>query len=64
MSLKAFVNNKPDWDAFCAMLDEEISLYHKRLEQSNSDLELYRTQGCIQALRKLKYLRDKLNGQG
>lgn len=64
MSLKAFVNNKPDWDAFCEMLDEEIGLYHKRLEQSNSDLELYRTQGCIQALRKLKYLRDKLNGQG
>ena len=64
MSLKAFVNNKSDWDDFCEMLDEEISMYHKRLEQSNSYLELYRTQGCIQALRKLKYLRDKLNGQG
>jgi ribonuclease HI len=62
MSLKAFVNNKPQWDDFCEMLDEEISVYHKRLEQSNNELELYRTQGCIQALRKLKYLRDKVNG--
>jgi ribonuclease HI len=64
MSLKAFVNTKPQWDDFCEMLDEEISMYHKRLEQSNNELELYRTQGCIQALRKLKYLRDKVNGQG
>ena len=64
MSLKAFVNNKPLWDDFCEMLDEEINVYHKRLEQSNNELELYRTQGCIQALRKLKYLRDKVNGQG
>jgi hypothetical protein len=64
MSLKAFVNNKPQWDDFCDMLDEEISMYHKKLEQSSTELELYRTQGCIQALRKLKYLRDKVNGQG
>lgn len=63
MSLKPFVNTKPQWDAFCEMLDEEISMYHKRLEQSNSDVELYRTQGSVQALRKLKYLRDKVNGQ-
>jgi hypothetical protein len=62
MSLKAFVNNKPEWDAFCEMLDEEIGIYHKRLEQSDDNIDMYRTQGCIQALRRLKFLRDKVNG--
>ena len=63
MSLKAFVNNKQDWDDFCGMLDEEISTYHKRLEQSDQSVEIYRTQGCIQALKRMKFLRDKINGQ-
>jgi hypothetical protein len=62
MSLKAFVNNKAEWDAFCEMLDEDISIYHKRLEQSDDNIDMYRTQGCIQALRRLKFLRDKVNG--
>lgn len=64
MSLKSFVNNKAEWDAFCETLDYDISIYHKRLEQSDSTVDIYRTQGCIQALQKLKYLRDKVNGQG
>ena len=62
MSLKAFVNNKAEWDAFCEMLDEDISIYHKRLEQSDDNIDMYRTQGCIQDLRRLKFLRDKVNG--
>jgi len=62
MSLKSFVNNKAEWDAFCEMLDEDISIYHKRLEQSDDNIDMYRTQGCIQALRRLKFLRDKVNG--
>ena len=62
MSLKSFVNNKAEWDAFCEMLDEEVSILHKRLEQSNESVDMYRTQGAIQALRRLKYLRDKVNG--
>ena len=62
MSLKSFVNNKAEWDAFCETLDYDISIYHKRLEQSDNTVDIYRTQGCIQALQKLKYLRDKVNG--
>ena len=63
MSLKSFVNNKAEWDAFCEFVDDQISILHKNLEQSNEAVEMYRTQGSIQALRRLKYLRDKVNGQ-
>ena len=63
MSLKSFVNNKAEWDAFLEMLNEEVAIYHKRLEQSDNTVDIYRTQGCIMALHKLKYLRDKINGQ-
>ena len=62
MSLKAFVNNKAEWDAFCEELDLEIADLHKRLEQSESVVEIHQTQGGIRALRRLKYLREKFNG--
>ena len=62
MSLKTFVNNKGEWDAFCEELDAEIADLHKRLEQSEHIVEIHQTQGCIRALRRLKYLRDKVNG--
>ena len=62
MSLKAFVNNKSEWDAFCEELDEMIGIMQKRLEQSEHVVEIHPTQGGIRALRRLKYLRDKVNG--
>jgi hypothetical protein len=62
MSLKAFVNNKAEWDAFCEELDEMIAIMQKRLEQSEHVVEIHQTQGGIRALRRLKYLRDKVNG--
>jgi hypothetical protein len=63
MSLKAFVNNKAEWDAFCQELDDNIAELHKRLEQSEHVVEIHKTQGGILALRRLKYLRDKVNGK-
>ena len=63
MSLKAFVNNKAEWDAFCEELDEMIGIMQKRLEQSEHVAEIHKTQGGIGALRRLKYLRDKVNGK-
>ena len=63
MSLKSFVNNKAEWDAFCEELDLEIADLHKRLEQSESVVEIHQTQGGIRALRRLKYLREKFNGK-
>ena len=62
MSLKSFVNNKSEWDSFCEELDSEIAALHKRLEQSESVVEIHQTQGGIRALRRLKYLREKING--
>ena len=62
MSLKSFVNNKGEWDSFCEELDSEIAVLHKRLEQSESVVEIHQAQGGIRALRRLKYLREKVNG--
>jgi|TARA_B100001094_G_C17392007_1_gene421752 hypothetical protein len=62
MSLKAFVNNKSEWDAFCEELDILILEQQRRLEQSEVAIDLHRCQGSISTLRRLKYLRDKVNG--
>jgi len=62
MSLKSFVNDKPQWDAFCEELDVWIAEQHKNLEQAESIAEVNRAQGSIATLRRLKYLRDKANG--
>lgn len=62
MSLKAFVNDKPQWDAFCSELDVWIFEQHKRLEQADNTIEINRAQGSIATLRRLKHLRDKVNG--
>ena len=63
MSLKQFVNDKPQWDAFCEELDVWIAEQHKSLEQAEHSLEVHRAQGSVATLRRLKYLRDKVNGQ-
>jgi|TARA_R110000787_G_scaffold224024_2_gene332275 hypothetical protein len=62
MSLKSFVNNRIEWDAFLEELDARISLSHRNLEQASTAIEIHRAQGSILALRQLKYLRDKING--
>jgi hypothetical protein len=62
MSLKSFVNNTAQWDAFCADLDILILEQQRRLEQSEVAIDLHRCQGSISTLRRLKYLRDKVNG--
>ena len=62
MSLKTFVNNKKEWDAFTEELEVRISLTHRSLEQASTSIEIHRAQGAIIAFRQLKYLRDKING--
>jgi hypothetical protein len=62
MSLKKLVNDKAIWDALTEELDGRISATHKTLESLTDTSEIYRCQGYIQALRKLKYLRDVVNG--
>ena len=62
MSLKSFVNNKIEWDAFNVEIDGMIDLAHKSIEGISDTVEIYRTQGSIRTLKQLKYLRDKVNG--
>ena len=42
-------------------LDVLISQHHKAIEQTNDMIVVYRTQGAITALRRLKMLRDEVN---
>ena len=62
MILKSLVNNKELWLAFLEEIDERITFAHKQMEQAQEPNQLYRLQGEIQALRRMKQLREKLNG--
>ena len=59
--LKQIVNAKPVWDSFLQYLDETIVTDQKRLEQEADVEKIYRAQGEIAALRRLKYMRDEFN---
>jgi hypothetical protein len=43
-------------------LDDAIAQHHKVMEQSSDTIALHRQQGAIAVLRKLKQLRDEING--
>lgn len=62
MSLKGIVNDKNLWDALQEELDARIAMAHKSFENTLLAEDMYRYQGEIRALRKLKQLRDKVNG--
>jgi tRNA splicing ligase len=63
-ALNDLVNRKQKWDAFNYILDNYISFHQKTLEQSNDEKEMFKAQGSISALRKLKYLKEEVNGTG
>jgi hypothetical protein len=48
------------WEAFDDMLNHFISLQHKNMEQSDEPIDIYRAQGFIQALKRLKYLKEEI----
>ena len=58
------VNNKDQWEAFNNYLDDVIEQHRKVMEQSTDTVALHRQQGAIAVLRKLKQLRDEINGSG
>ena len=62
MQIKKLVNDKPLWDSFCETLDAKIAQSHKKMEQVKTTDEMFRCQVEIAGLRKLKYLRDEVNG--
>lgn len=63
MSLKKLVNDKELWDAFSEELDRLIAGQHKSMESVEDPKDMYRSQGSIHALRRLKHMRDQVNGQ-
>ena len=62
MNLKPFVNNKDLYGDFLEYLDDLIELKRKALEQATDPVIIYQTQGAIAALRKLKTLKEQVNG--
>ena len=62
MSLKQWVNDKNTMDEFVKHLDDLIFLQHKTMEQADEPVDMYRAQGSIATLKKLKLLRETVNG--
>jgi len=56
------VNNNRQWQALNDYIDGVIEIQQKALEQANDNIMMYRSQGAIAALRRLKTLRDEVNG--
>ncbi len=54
------VSNQAQWAKFEDYLDLIISQQHRSMEQSNDAIVMYRAQGAIYQLRRLKLLRDEV----
>ena len=61
-SLKGLVNNREQWEQFNKYLDYLIENQHKTIEQADTDIIMYRTQGAIAILKRLKLLREEVYG--
>jgi hypothetical protein len=61
MILRKLTTDKELWDAFVEYIDDAIAKQHKTLEQASDMPMIYKLQGSIACLRRMKYLRDELN---
>ena len=64
MNLKKLVNDKPLWDNFLEYLEGQIKQNHRSLEQARDNITVFRTQGAITVLRRLKLLKEEMNKNG
>jgi len=62
MHLKQLVNDKECYEQFQQYIDDLIYVRQRTMETSNDSIVLYRQQGAIDVLRKLKLLRETVNG--
>ena len=62
MHLKQLVNDKECYEQFQQHIDELISMRQRALESANDSNTMYRQQGAIDVLRKLKLLKETVNG--
>jgi len=58
------VENKKLIDSFNNYIDVLIDRQHQVIEQSENNIMMYRAQGAIAVLRRLKYLREEVLGNG
>jgi predicted Rossmann-fold nucleotide-binding protein len=56
--LKGLVSSNRQWDHFSNYLDVLIAQQHKTLEQSENMITVHKAQGAIEALRKIRRLRE------
>jgi predicted Rossmann-fold nucleotide-binding protein len=56
--LKPLVGNNRQWDHFSNYLDVLIAQQHKVLEQSENMITVHKAQGAVEALRKIRRLRE------
>jgi hypothetical protein len=54
------VSDHAQWSRFEEYIDLLISQQHRSMEQSNDAIVMYRAQGAIYQLRRLKLLRDEV----
>ena len=62
MHLKQLVNDKECYEQFQQHIDDLIIMRQRALETANENTVVYRQQGAIDVLRKLKLLRETVNG--
>ena len=62
MHLKQLVNDKEAYDQFLKHIDDLIYLRQRTMESANDAVIVYRQQGAIDVLRKLKLLKETVNG--
>ena len=61
MKLRKLTSDKELWDSFVEYIDDSIAKQHKSLESATDTPMMYKLQGSIACLRRMKYLRDELN---
>jgi len=61
--LKPLVNNNNLISSFNNYLDLLIQAQYKIMEQSNDIITVHRSQGAVATLKRLKLLRDEVNGK-
>ena len=64
MSIKTFVNNNKEWEAFCDHIRENyLGVAMKQIKQDTDPHIIYRRQGEIKAYEAMLQLRDAVNGR-
>jgi len=63
MSIKQIVNNHDLWQALLKEFDDLLEMERNSLERAVDLNKMYQHQGAISILRRLKKLRENVNGR-